>query len=364
MADLESTSWDETDANNTARFPEGQNPSTVNDGARALEGAIKREWNRMHATKTSAGASSLTFTVSYSVNPSAYVRGVSYAWRAHQNCDNAARFGISGLATKLMMKPTRGGMVTISQSDIVTGQIVRTEYDTILDAMIVTSGLALPITIGTVQMVIAGAGLSGGSISGTGTLAFDPTEFTLTTTISTVDQMIFYEATAGASRRITVPNFLAVTKGRIIQTTLTVNSAVATGTTQIPQDDTIPQNTEGDEYMNIVIVPTNANNLLYVIHDGMYAGSAGGVFLTTAMFQAAGADAIAAAIPATATAGQIASCHIEYLGTAGVTTTLTFTVRTGGEAATTVTFNGQAGARLFGTLNKSRMIAMEIAPAL
>ena len=31
-----------TDASNTARFPENQAPSTVNDGARALEGIIAR----------------------------------------------------------------------------------------------------------------------------------------------------------------------------------------------------------------------------------------------------------------------------------------------------------------------------------
>ena len=33
---------DTTDANNTGRFPENQAPSTVNDGARALEGIIAR----------------------------------------------------------------------------------------------------------------------------------------------------------------------------------------------------------------------------------------------------------------------------------------------------------------------------------
>jgi hypothetical protein len=206
MADLESTSWDETDANNTARFPEGQNPSTVNDGARALEGAIKREWNRSHATRTSAGAASLTFTVSYSVNPTTYVRGCAYVWKAHQNCGNAARFGISGLATKLMMKPTKGGLVTISQSDIVTDQIVRCDYDTSLDAMVVTSGLALPITIGTVQMVIAGTGLSGGSISGTGTIALDMSALTATASVSLSDFLPFYD---GANqRRATVSNVL------------------------------------------------------------------------------------------------------------------------------------------------------------
>lgn len=47
-----------TDASNIARFPEGQAPSTVNNGARALEGILARGFrdSAVYPTKTSGGA--------------------------------------------------------------------------------------------------------------------------------------------------------------------------------------------------------------------------------------------------------------------------------------------------------------------
>lgn len=49
---------DTTDANNTGRFPEGQDPSTVNDGARALEGMLARAWfDAIEPTSITASAS-------------------------------------------------------------------------------------------------------------------------------------------------------------------------------------------------------------------------------------------------------------------------------------------------------------------
>ena len=49
-----------------------------------------------------------------------------------------------------------------------------------------------------------------------------------------------------------------------IQIVNTPNGSVATGTTTIPFDDTIPQNTEGNEYMTCAITPTNASSTLEI----------------------------------------------------------------------------------------------------
>ncbi len=48
----------------------------------------------------------------------------------------------------------------------------------------------------------------------------------------------------------------------VVQVVNTQDGAVATGTTVLPWDDTIPQNTEGDQYMSLSITPTNASNKL------------------------------------------------------------------------------------------------------
>ncbi|MBX6322979.1 MAG: hypothetical protein IRY94_14210, partial [Rhodospirillaceae bacterium] len=52
MPDISQPTWSETDSANTATppdgWPENQVPSTVNDCARMMMGAIKRFWNRIN----------------------------------------------------------------------------------------------------------------------------------------------------------------------------------------------------------------------------------------------------------------------------------------------------------------------------
>ena len=57
----------------------------------------------------------------------------------------------------------------------------------------------------------------------------------------------------------------------IIKIGVTQTGAVATGTTQIPSDDTIPQNTEGDEYMTLAFTPNSATSTL-IIQVTIFAG--------------------------------------------------------------------------------------------
>ena len=53
-------------------------------------------------------------------------------------------------------------------------------------------------------------------------------------------------------------------KNATIQTVNVQDGASTSGTTAIPQDDTIPQNTEGDEYMTLAITPVNSNSKLKI----------------------------------------------------------------------------------------------------
>ena len=52
--------------------------------------------------------------------------------------------------------------------------------------------------------------------------------------------------------------------GSVLQVVNTMNGAVATGTTIIPQDNTIPQITEGTEFMTLAITPTSATSQLRI----------------------------------------------------------------------------------------------------
>src|SRR5260221_6036194 len=78
-----SSVYSETDANNNTAtdpgWPEGMAPSRVNDAARALQGALKRDWDRRGPTVASAGTDTITLT--YSVAPTAYVQGDTYCFK-------------------------------------------------------------------------------------------------------------------------------------------------------------------------------------------------------------------------------------------------------------------------------------------
>jgi hypothetical protein len=55
-----------------------------------------------------------------------------------------------------------------------------------------------------------------------------------------------------------------VASGAVVQVVNAVTGSVSTGTTIIPADDTIPQITEGNEYMTLAVTPLSATNKLRI----------------------------------------------------------------------------------------------------
>jgi len=147
--------------------------------------------------------------------------------------------------------------------------------------------------------------------------------------------------------------------GSILQVVNYQTGAVATGATAIPQDDTIPQITEGNEYMILAITPKSATSLLLV--QVITIGSPSGAdWVTVALFQDATANALAATITYFAGANEAAPLDLNYSVVSGSTTARTFRVR-GGCAGSTFTFNGASSARRMGGVASSSITIMEIA---
>lgn len=133
--------------------------------------------------------------------------------------------------------------------------------------------------------------------------------------------------------------------------------AVATGTIILPIDDTIPQNTEGDQYMSLAITPTSASNYLKieVVAILSHASATG---LAVALFQDSTANALASSVVYT-TAGNMATIHFSYWMVSGTASATTFKVRAGSAGSGTTTFNGVGGARLFGGVASSSITITE-----
>jgi hypothetical protein len=126
-----------------------------------------------------------------------------------------------------------------------------------------------------------------------------------------------------------------------------------TGTNTIPNDDTIPQNTEGVEYMTLDITPTDATNYLK-IDVTFFASNSTVSRLVTALFQDATANALASGAIYMDSAIPIYGITFSHYMLAGATATTTFKVRAGGQSGTLV-FNGESGSGRYygGTISSS-----------
>lgn len=193
--------------------------------------------------------------------------------------------------------------------------------------------------------------------SGTGTITIDPASTQL------IDGLAVITIAPGESFFVSCDGTGFKTTGRsgkILQVVHTPFSAVATGTTIIPLDDTIPQITEGDQYMSQAITPLSSTSTLMV--DVIYlANSTVASWMTGAVFRDATAGSVGAATAyrGTATAGVTTTFSVKVTSASIALTT--FYVRIGADVAGTTTFNGLSGGRLFGGVAASSIRITEIA---
>ena len=149
-------------------------------------------------------------------------------------------------------------------------------------------------------------------------------------------------------------------KGGVVQVVSTQDGAVATGTTVLPSDDTIPQITEGDECMTLAITPaanTNKLRIDVVVHA---AFSVADKTVSAALFQDTTANALAAGRTTFYVEDAPSPICFTHYMSAGTTSETTFRVRIGGSDTGTTTFNGGAEARRFGGVMASSITITEI----
>jgi len=148
--------------------------------------------------------------------------------------------------------------------------------------------------------------------------------------------------------------------GSVVQVVNTTSVAMATGTTVIPNDDTIPQNDEGTEFLTLAITPTNASNKLKIEVTGLWTSDAAG-WLIVALFQDSTAGALAVSHDYDSVATAVVNHGLSHFMTAGTTSATTFKVRVGPHSSATVTMNGEDEGRRFGGVLGSSITITEIA---
>lgn len=193
--------------------------------------------------------------------------------------------------------------------------------------------------------------------TGTGSLVFATTPTLVTPKVDTINENT--PANGVTIDGLTIKDGALLTAnstppGSVVQVVSTNFSAVATGTTVMPQDDTIPQITEGDQYMTQVITPKSTTNQLLI--EVIFTGSISiGGDLVMALFQDATASALAATAEYDATATSRRNISLRHNMTAGTVSATTFRFRAGPSSAGTLTFNGASAARIFGGVTLSNI---------
>jgi len=147
--------------------------------------------------------------------------------------------------------------------------------------------------------------------------------------------------------------------GKVLQVVYFSNSALVTTTSIIPKDDTIPQNTEGVEVMTLAITPKNASSKL-IIEAGALTGV---TFSTTVitLFIDSTANALTAARFFNAFSNNAHMLFLSHQENSNNTTSRTYKIRFGTISGTAY-FNGDDGAREYGSLNKSFIKITEVVP--
>lgn len=147
--------------------------------------------------------------------------------------------------------------------------------------------------------------------------------------------------------------------GTVIQIQQTRPGTVATGSTVIPFDDSIPQIGEGDQYLSQAITPTSACNLRNT--EAMFLGAVNGnTQISVALFLTGTNNALAVAWVTEPSAGYGQNIFVDHAAIFGSSSAQTLSMRAGPDVAATITFNGTATAQRFGGAAGSYLRVTEV----
>lgn len=150
--------------------------------------------------------------------------------------------------------------------------------------------------------------------------------------------------------------------GSIVQRAYTSNKAYTTDTVGIPLDDTLPQNTEGTQFLSQSFTPLSASNILRITVTAHLSHSTGVRRCVSAAFRSGTSDAIGMGVVSPATSNYVYTCAFTVEVPANSTSAQTFTARFGAEGTGTCYLNGLGGSRIYGGALVSSMVIEEISP--
>lgn len=209
-----------TDANNTARWPEGMAPSQVNNSARADEGIIARfTKDALEPNLTSTGASN-AYLVTTNRTLSAYYTGLRIAFKASFANTGAATVNVNSLGAKNIYRRTSSGVAALAGGEIRSGDVVELIYDGTQFQLVSAHRIEGDIDIAGLTALTAPAADDVLPIYDLSALANRKitladlfkavTALTAETAPASDDELTIYDTSAGTADKITLANVLKV----------------------------------------------------------------------------------------------------------------------------------------------------------
>ena len=150
--------------------------------------------------------------------------------------------------------------------------------------------------------------------------------------------------------------------GATAQIVYAETTAAASGTTTIPGDDTIPQNTEGTQFLTASITPTDASNYLLIEAAFQVHNLSAGQRLAMALFVDSTADAIATVFNRTTNGYEpTGPIVLRKRIAAGSTSARTYKIRIGATSGS-IEVNQWNGTQNFGGTEVSSITISEVTP--
>ncbi|MDA9550196.1 virulence factor Pgp3 [bacterium] len=156
-----------------------------------------------------------------------------------------------------------------------------------------------------------------------------------------------------------IDNIQAAT-GAVLQVVNFQTGTLAVGTGVITYDNTIPQITEGTEFMTATITPKSTTSTL-IIDARFVASPSTSAIVVGSLFQDSVGNALATTFQYFQSGGHLTPQTILHKMVSGTTSATTFRLRAGCHVSATTTFNGRSGSAFFGGTLASSITITEIA---
>ena len=148
--------------------------------------------------------------------------------------------------------------------------------------------------------------------------------------------------------------------GKVLQVVKSLVTTKASTSSSIPQDNTIPQNTEGTEFTTLAITPQASDSTLFIdflVHGSL---SNNNTNLTVCLFKDSAAYALQVSNNFCGTNTEMFPLMLKFAETSGTTSSVTYKIRFGLNGGGTVYLNSDQSSDVYSTAQSSVFMITEV----